>query len=97
MPYTIQQTESFADWHHGLRDLKARVAVARRIERANAGNLGDTKPVGETVSEMRIDVGAGYRLYFTLRGGVLIVLLCGGDKATQRRDIRRAQQLAKEL
>jgi len=72
------------------------VAIARRIERASAGNLGDTKPVGEGVSEMRIDVGAGYRAYFTLRAGVLVVLLCGGDKASQRRDIRHAQQLAKE-
>lgn len=96
MPYTVMQTEAFAAWHRGLRDLKARVAIARRIERASAGNLGDTKPVGEGVSEMRIDMGAGYRVYFTLRAGVLVVLLCGGDKASQRRDIRHAQQLAKE-
>lgn len=73
------------------------MAIARRIERAGAGNLGDAKPVGGGVSEMRVDVGPGYRVYFTLRAGALVLLLCGGDKASQHHDIRRAQHLAKEV
>jgi putative addiction module killer protein len=97
MPYVVQQTEEFHAWHKGLGDLKARIAIARRLERAAAGNLGDVKSVGEGVSEMRIDVGAGYRAYFTMRGNTLIVLLCGGDKKTQRRDIKHAAKLAKEV
>lgn len=97
MLYVVQQTEEFRAWHGSLRDLKARIAIARRLERAAAGNLGDAKAVGEGVSEMRIDVGAGYRAYFTMRGNTLIVLLCGGDKKTQRRDIKHAVKLAKEV
>lgn len=97
MLYFVQQTEEFRAWHRSLRDLKARIAIARRLERAAAGNLGDAKAVGEGVSEMRIDVGAGYRAYFTMRGNTLIVLLCGGDKKTQRRDIKHAAKLAKEV
>lgn len=97
MPYVVQQTEEFRAWHQDLGDLKARIAIARRLERAAAGNLGDAKSVGEGVSEMRIDVGAGYRAYFTMRGNTLIVLLCGGDKKTQRRDIKHAAKLAKEV
>jgi putative addiction module killer protein len=97
VPYIIQQTELFASWHRGLRDLRARIAIARRLDRAAAGNLGDVKSVGEGVSEMRIDVGAGYRVYFMMRGGVIVILLCGGEKKTQRRDIQRAAQLAKEV
>jgi putative addiction module killer protein len=97
MLYVVQQTEEFRAWHRKLRDLKARIAIARRLERAAAGNLGDAKAVGEGVSEMRIDVGAGYRAYFTMRGNTLIVLLCGGDKKTQRRDIKHAAKLAKEV
>lgn len=97
MLYVVQQTEEFRAWHGSLRDLKARIAIARRLERAAAGNLGDAKAVGEGVSEMRIDVGAGYRAYFAMRGNTLIVLLCGGDKKTQRRDIKHAVKLAKEV
>jgi len=97
MLYVVQQTEEFRAWHRSLRDLKARIAIARRLERAAAGNLGDAKAVGEGVSEMRIDVGAGYRAYFTMRGNTLIVLLCGGDKKTQHRDIKHAAKLAKEV
>lgn len=97
MLYVVQQTEEFRAWHGSLRDLKARIAIARRLERAAAGNLGDAKAVGDGVSEMRIDVGAGYRAYFTMRGNTLIVLLCGGDKKTQRRDIKHAVKLAKEV
>jgi len=84
-------------WHTSVRDLRAKVAIARRIDRAASGNLGDIKPVGHGVSEMRVDVGAGYRIYFTMRNGVVIVLLAGGDKSSQSADIRRAKKLAKEV
>ncbi|MNF91239.1 hypothetical protein D3C85_623280 [compost metagenome] len=97
MAYLIQQTDTFANWHTALRDLRARIAIARRIDRAAAGNLGDVKPVGEGVSEMRVDVGPGYRLYFTRRGEMLILLLCGGDKSSQSRDIALAKRLAGEI
>ena len=97
MTYLIQQTDTFANWHTALRDLRARIAIARRIDRAAAGNLGDVKPVGEGVSEMRVDVGPGYRLYFTRRGEMLILLLCGGDKSSQSRDIALAKRLAGEI
>lgn len=97
MNYVVQQTESFAKWLTSLKDLRAKTAIYRRIDRAQTGNLGDIKSVGEGVSEMRIDTGAGYRVYFTMRGGLLIVLLAGGDKSTQQSDIKRAIKLAKEL
>ncbi|WP_283190506.1 type II toxin-antitoxin system RelE/ParE family toxin [Pseudomonas sp. PMCC200344] len=97
MNYLIQQTMIFATWHASVRDLRAKLAIARRIDRASAGNLGDIKPVGDGVSEMRVDVGAGYRVYFTMRNSVVIVLLAGGDKSSQTADIRRAKKLAKEV
>ena len=77
--------------------MRAKIAIARRIERASAGNLGDVKPVGEGVSEMRIDVGAGYRVYFITRVRTIIILLVGGDKSTQPADIKQAKTLAKEV
>lgn len=92
----VEQTEGFARWLADLRDLRARIAIARRIERLAAGNFGDVKPVGDGVSELRIATGPGYRVYFTRRQRTLVILLCGGDKRTQRADIRRAQHLAKE-
>jgi len=97
MNYLVQQTSTFISWHGSVRDLRARVAIARRIDRAAAGNLGDIKPVGDGVSEMRVDVGAGYRIYFTMRSGVVIVLLAGGDKSSQSIDIKRAKKMAKEV
>lgn len=97
MSYLIQQTKAFATWHSAIRDLRAKVAIARRIDRASAGNLGDVKSVGDGISELRVDVGAGYRVYFTLRGEVVILLLAGGDKSSQDADIRRAKKLAKEV
>jgi putative addiction module killer protein len=97
MHYLIQQTRAFVAWHTSIRDLRAKIAIARRIDRAAAGNLGDIKPVGDGVSEMRVDVGAGYRVYFTMRGGVVIVQLAGSDKSSQNADIKRAKQLAKEV
>jgi putative addiction module killer protein len=92
MNYLVQQTATFCAWHASIRDLRARIAIARRIERACAGNLGDIKPVGDGVSEMRVDVGAGYRVYFTIRMSVVIVLLAGGDKSSQNADIKRAKK-----
>ncbi|MEG5263476.1 type II toxin-antitoxin system RelE/ParE family toxin [Pseudomonas sp. JDS28PS106] len=97
MTYLIQQTKTFAQWHAAVRDLRAKIAIARRIERASAGNLGDVKSVGDGVSEMRVDVGAGYRVYYTTRDQVLIILLVGGDKSTQPADIKRARKMAKEV
>ncbi len=97
MNYTIQQTVTFAKWHADLRDLRAKAAIARRINRVETGNLGDFKSVGGHVSEMRIDIGTGYRLYFTIRGGVMLILLAGGDKSTQQADIKRAIKLAQEI
>ena len=97
MNYLVQQTATFAAWHASVRDLRAKLAIARRIDRASAGNLGDNKPVGDGVSEMRVDVGAGYRVYFTMRGGAVIVLLAGGDKSSQTADIKRAKKMAKEV
>jgi len=95
--YTVSQTDEFVAWHTGLRNERAKLAIVRRIDRAAAGNLGDIKSVGGGVSEMRVDLAGGYRIYFAFREGVLIVLLAGGDKASQSVDIRRAQTLAKGL
>jgi putative addiction module killer protein len=97
MTYQVEQTEIFEAWHLGLRDLQARFAIGRRIRRAENGNLGVVKSVGEGVSEMKIDMGPGYRLYFTMRGQTVILLLCGGDKHTQNTDIMRAKDMAKEI
>jgi putative addiction module killer protein len=97
MPYIIQQTESFEAWHDTVKDIRAKVAIARRIERAENGNLGDVKSVGDGVSEMRIDVGAGYRVYYTMRERVMVILLAGGTKSTQQSDIKKAIELAKEF
>lgn len=97
MNYLIRQTAVFQAWHQSVRNLRAKVAIARRIDRASTGNLGDVKSVGDGVSEMRVDVGAGYRVYFTMRNGAVIVLLAGGDKSSQSADIRRAQKMAKEV
>lgn len=93
----IRKTQTFANWLADLRDRQARARIVVRIERMQAGNFGDHKPVGEGVSEMRIDYGPGYRVYFTVRGKTLVILLCGGDKGTQRMDIAKAKQLAKEV
>jgi putative addiction module killer protein len=93
----VKKTALFIKWYLSLRDAKAKAAIARRIERAQSGNPGDIKPVGEGVSEARIDVGAGYRLYFTMRERTMVVLLCGGDKSTQVADIKTAKAMAKEI
>jgi len=93
----IRQTEVFATWFARLRDRQARARITARIRRLSLGNPGDVRPVGGGVSEMRIDYGPGYRVYFVQRGEVLVILLCGGDKRTQERDIARALAMAREL
>jgi putative addiction module killer protein len=93
----VRQTPIFRQWLERLDDHRARERIAQRLVRLQAGLMGDVKPVGEGVSELRIDHGPGYRIYFTQRGRVLIILLCGGDKGTQRSDINRAERLAAEL
>ncbi|HQS67634.1 MAG TPA: type II toxin-antitoxin system RelE/ParE family toxin [Sulfuricurvum sp.] len=95
--YTVQQTNKFSQWLIKLKDMRARIAITRRLERAQAGNLGDVKFVGENIYEMRIDLGPGYRLYYTMRGDELIILLVGGDKSTQTKDIEKAKEMAKEI
>jgi putative addiction module killer protein len=95
--YVIQQTLEFQDWLDALKDLRAQIRIVARLRQAEAGNLGDWKPVGGDVSEMRVDVGAGYRLYFSRRGGILIFMLAGGNKSTQVKDIKRAQRILKNL
>jgi len=97
MPYIVQQTELFEKWHECVKDQKAKIAIARRIERAEHGNLGDAKTVGNGISEMRIDTGEGYRVYFTMRQKVIVILLAGGIKSTQQSDIKKAMELAKEF
>lgn len=92
----IVETEQFRDWLDGLRDGKARLRIDDRLRRLANGNAGDTKSVGEGVQELRLHFGAGYRVYYMWRDGVLIILLCGGDKSSQTRDIKRAKKLAKE-
>lgn len=94
---SVRLTQEFQTWLDGLRDQKAQVRIAARLRLAEAGNLGDWKPVGGKVSEMRVDFGPGYRLYFTRRGSILIVMLAGGEKSSQARDIKRAQQILKEM
>jgi putative addiction module killer protein len=93
----IRQTDVYARWFDGLRDRQARMRINIRIRRLSLGNPGDVRPVGEGVSELRVDYGPGYRVYFTQRGESWVVLLAGGDKRTQARDIARALQLARNL
>ena len=95
--YNIQQTSKFSQWLIKLKDMRARIAIVRRIERVQSGNLGDVKSVGESVYEIRIDMGPGYRLYYMMRGDEIIILLVGGDKSTQQRDIEKAIEMAKEI
>ncbi len=93
----IRETTTFAKWIDGMRDIRARARVLIRIERLAAGHAGDVKPVGEGVSEMRIAYGPGYRVYFKKRGRSLVILLAGGDKGSQKRDINAALRLARNL
>jgi len=93
----IRQTIEYAEWFDGLRDRQAQARINTRIRRLSLGNRGDVRPVGQGVSELRIDHGRGYRVYFVQHGAVLVVLLAGGDKRTQDRDIQTAMALARNL
>ena len=93
----VRQTEVFSKWLRELRDRQARARIQTRIDRLQLGLAGDVKPVGEGVSELRIDYGPGYRVYFAQRGRELVILLAGGDKRTQDRDIKTALELARSL
>lgn len=95
--FQIQQTEAFARWLANLRDIRAKARILARLDSVRLGNLGDAKSVGGGVSEMRIDVGAGYRVYFTRRQRVIVILLCGGDKSTQTKDIANAKLIVREI
>ena len=90
----LKQTETFRKWRARLKDERARVLVASRLDRLAFGLAGDAEPVGKGVSELRIHHGPGYRIYFQKRGSTIIVLLCGGDKSTQAKDIKAAKRLA---
>ncbi|MHB8882689.1 MAG: type II toxin-antitoxin system RelE/ParE family toxin [Thermodesulfovibrionales bacterium] len=95
--FEIRKTETYARWLDGLRDIHARARVLARVERLSTGNAGDVKPVGEGVSELRVNYGPGYRVYFTKRGRTVVILLAGGDKSTQAVDIKTALRLAQNL
>jgi len=92
----VRRTKVFMDWFDGLADENAKARIRIRIDRLSAGNPGDVKSIGEGVSELRINWGPGYRLYFVKRGKTVVILLCGGDKRTQARDIKRAIEMAQE-
>jgi putative addiction module killer protein len=93
----IRQTETYSQWFKNLRDSQARARIDIRIRRLSLGNPNDVKPVGQGVSELRINYGAGYRVYFIQQGNSLIILLAGGDKKTQNKDIQTALELARNL
>jgi putative addiction module killer protein len=93
----ISKSQAFDKWFDGLKDTKGRFRIQARIDRAELGNFGDCEPVGEGVSEMRIHFGPGYRVYFAQRGAVIVLLLVGGDKSTQAKDIKAAIKLNREI
>ncbi len=93
----LRQTRSFTLWLGSLKDKTTRARITARVQRLAFGNPGDVRPVGAGISELRIHLGPGYRVYFVQRGAVLIILLCGGDKATQDRDIAQAHRMAQDL
>lgn len=95
--FTVIETERFSSWLAGLRDMRTRVRLVARLRKATQGNLGDVKPVGEGVWEMREFFGPGWRMYYVQRGEVLVVMLGGGEKSSQQKDIPAAQALAKEI
>jgi putative addiction module killer protein len=93
----VRRTEAFSSWFCGLRDRAAKAKITSRIRRLGEGNPGDVKSVGHGISEMRIQQGPGYRVYFVQRGNILVILHCGGDKSSQDKDIRKARDLADNL
>ena len=94
---TVQQTAEFVEWLDELKDKRAQLRIVARLRLAEAGNLGNWRAIEGALSEMKVDVGAGYRLYFTRRANVVIVMLAGGEKSSQSRDISRARRILKEL
>jgi putative addiction module killer protein len=94
---TFLQTDEFKSWLGGLRDSRAKAVIFNRLDRAAKGNFGDSKSLGGGVSELRVDVGPGYRIYYTRRAEIVYLLLVGGDKSTQTRDIQRAKTMVKSL
>ena len=94
--YDIKQTPKFSRWLTKLKDLQAKIAIARRVERMRKGNFGDYKSIGDHVAELRITAGPGYRVYYTIKRDTIIILLVGGDKSSQHKDIQTAKRLAKE-
>ena len=95
--FVIKQTDVFSTWLRGLRDQRAKQKITGRLQRLKFGHFGDAEPIGQGVSELRIHEGKGYRVYFRQQGNEIILLLCGGDKKSQQRDIARAHRLWKEL
>ncbi|PLW77125.1 type II toxin-antitoxin system RelE/ParE family toxin [Cohaesibacter celericrescens] len=93
----IRKTLVFDNWFKNLRDTRARIKIQIRLDRLELGNAGDVKPIGDGISEMRIPEGKGYRVYFVNKGNIVIILLCGGDKSSQSRDIAKAKKMAKEV
>ena len=95
--YEVRSTVEFIDWLDALRDVQARARIIKRIDRIAQGNFGDAKPVGDGVAELRFTFGPGYRVYYVRREEVVVILLCGGDKGSQEKDIERAKAIAKEV
>jgi len=95
--YIIKQTEEFIKWLKKLKDIKGKVAIIRRIDRVKKGNFGDCKSVGDDISELRITIGPAYRVYFTKKDEQIVILLIGGDKSTQSKDIEKAKNILKGL
>jgi putative addiction module killer protein len=95
--FEVEKTDVFLKWLRGLNDVRAVARIQIRIDRLSLGNMGDVKAVGEGISEMRIDYGSGYRVYFKKTGRHIVLLLCGGDKSSQKADIKAAKHLAKDL
>ena len=97
MEIEVKQSAIFAQWLDKLKDKVAKASIVRRIVRLRKGNFGDSKSIGDSVFELRVDVGKGYRVYFMNENGKIILLLVGGDKSTQQRDIEKAKEMAKEI
>lgn len=97
MNYEVRQTKEFSKWLKKLKDALAKVAIVRRLDRMKEGNFGDSKSVGSGVFELRVDVGKGYRVYFTNKNNRIVILLVGGDKSTQEEDIKTAKKMAEEV
>ena len=95
--YKIVKTEIYSKWFKSIKDNETKFKIDKRIDRIRGGNFGDSKALGDGISELRLDFGLGYRIYYTKRENVIIILLCGGDKSTQSKDIKRAKKLASEV